>query len=235
MPTLEHGTNKIVTWTYPMAPGTVLQKKGGRIRKKRGFLHTATWTTKGDRCSCAIRFAGFDKNIPHLWNFLGATRSHERTWQLALKQLSSGTENHCFICEDDCQLTTSATRARRILNQTKKFLSTRPWMTLQLGARPCGRVPSKRRVVKKLDHGFLFDHIYCFLLYARRDFNSQKITSQIKWPTSSQNNSLMPSQTVWSTVVQKELIKETVTRYGLNPVFNVVVQVSPSELQREHI
>ena len=45
----------------------------------------------------------------------------------------------------------------------------------------------------------------------------------------------MPSQTVWSTVVQKELIKETVTRYGLNPVFNVVVQVSPSELQREHI
>ena len=111
---------------------------------------------KDDRISCQIRFASFGKRIPHLWNFIGATKSHEKTRKLALKEMTPK-QTSALICEDDCEVEAKPEVVRSVLKEVKAWLSNRRqgWLTCQLGAQPCGQVTSKRKIVKQWKHGSL--------------------------------------------------------------------------------
>ena len=58
----------------------------------------------------------------------------------------------------------AASKTRKVLAELKAWLSTRKWLTVQLGAHPCD-IPrlTQRRVVKKLSHGILarFGSFFC--------------------------------------------------------------------------
>ena len=96
-----------------------------------------------------------------MWNFIGATQSHLNCRRKALDEGASSVT----IAEDDCNLVLAASKTRKVLAELKAWLSTRKWLTVQLGAHPCD-IPrlTQRRVVKKLSHGILARFGSFFLL-----------------------------------------------------------------------
>ena len=96
-----------------------------------------------------------------MWNFIGATQSHLNCRRKALDEGASSVT----IAEDDCNLVLAASKTRKVLAELKAWLSTRKWLTVQLGAHPCD-IPrlTQRRVVKKTKPRYLGSIWLLFLL-----------------------------------------------------------------------
>ena len=73
-----------------------------------------------------------------MWNFIGATQSHLNCRRKALDEGASSVT----IAEDDCNLVLAASKTRKVLAELKAWLSTRKWLTVQLGAHPPMRHPA---------------------------------------------------------------------------------------------
>ena len=93
--------------------------------------------------------------VQNLWGFIGASRSHLETRQIALKA-----NQPCIIWEDDCQVSVSMALFNQVLQATLAALPSE-WCTVQLGAQNAGPAAlTKRKTVKHLPGGDLGKSIY---------------------------------------------------------------------------
>lgn len=101
------------------------------------------------REQCIVRF-GSSFGVQNLWGFIGASRSHLETRQIALKA-----NQPCIIWEDDCQVSVTMALFNQVLQATLAALPS-DWCTVQLGAQNAGPASlTKRKTVKHLPGGNL--------------------------------------------------------------------------------